>query len=421
MGRAPVLTLFGALVALAGYSAGGCVFGGRSDLSATEDLRCWPNAADCNADAEDGCETDLLSSVEHCGACDQSCRSGLVCGGGECLAPNDMVEIQGYNGGVVVRTADGDVWAWGINTDHRITSAPGVPVTYDTEEISLPTRVEGFPPQAAQVATNQAGICARIGGDVWCRGSSPITLSRAGDSEFAHRIPGIRDAVHLEAGHEGFCAVDAFNRPLCWGSNLDWNMLAVGAGWDVPAPSFAPVELTQLPEGLRVVKPSLALTAEGRVLTWGSTIDDGFPGTGREKAPIREVPGLGKVRRVDRLNTAGYCVETEDLRVVCWGVGPTVWDPTFDANGHFVLSTGRRFRRVVTSNGDDFCLLGEDGELECPRFPSVNRGGVMDVANGASSQCVITLETRRVLCRGNVFGVEGTGDSWIEAPIPRDE
>jgi hypothetical protein len=45
----------------------------------------------------------------------------------------------------------------------------------------------------------------------------------------------------------------------------------------------------------------------------------------------------------------------------------------------------------------------------------------MDVANGASSQCVITLETRRVLCRGNVFGVEGTGDSWIEAPIPRDE
>jgi hypothetical protein len=106
---------------------------------------------------------------------------------------------------------------------------------------------------------------------------------------------------------------------------------------------------------------------------------------------------------------------------VCWGFGPTVWDPPLDVNGHFVLSTGRRLRRVVSGQGDDFCLLGEDGELECPRYPLVNRGGVWDVAQDGGSHCVITLEARRVLCNSNVFGVEGTADQWIEAPIPHDE
>lgn len=401
---------------------GACVFGGRTDLPSEEELHCWETSADCNGDAEDGCETDLLSSSAHCSACDQPCPDGRVCGRGECMLPDAVVEIQGFDTGAVVRTAGGDVWAWGDNQHHRITSAPGVPVPDAFEQFELPTRVEGIPPNAEQIAVDELGICARVAGEVWCRGSGLITLVRGEKAQdFAHRIPGIRDVMHLEAGHGGFCAVDAFHRKLCWGSNADWNMLAVASGSFVPAPPIVPVELTQLPEQLRVIQPSLALTAEGQVLTWGSTIYDGFPGKGPEEAPIREVPGLGRVRRVDRISFSGYCAETEDLRVVCWGFGPTLWDPPLDANGHFVLSTGRRFRRVVSSQGTDFCTLDELGWLECLQYPGANRGEVWDAAQHGRTQCIITQGDRRVLCNGDVFGVSGSIDQWVEAPIPRDE
>ncbi len=418
MGRATLLTLGGAVSAF----VGACVFGGRSDLTATEELRCWETAADCNGEAEDGCETDLLSSVEHCGTCENACPSGLACGRGECLPPDHVVEIHGFDTGIVVRTAGGDVWAWGDNQHHRITSAPGLPISEDADFFALPIRVEGFPANAAQIAVDELGICARVAGEVWCRGAGSITLVPGDDAQdFAHRIPGIRDAVHLEAGHGGFCAVDAFGSPLCWGSNADWNMLAVASGSYVPAPPIVPVELTQLPEELRSVQPSLALTADGRVLSWGSTVDDGFPGEDPREAPIREVPGLGRVRRVDRISYRGYCAETEDLRVVCWGFGPTVWEPTFDANGHFVLSTGRRFRRVVSTLATDFCTLDEAGQLECLRYPAANRGNVWDVAQHGPAQCIIRGGDRRVFCNNTVFDAAGRSDQWIEAPIPRDQ
>jgi hypothetical protein len=53
---------------------------------------CDPNWGNCDSDNWNGCETDLLSTLAHCGGCNQACTnahaSGSVCSGGSCTAPS---------------------------------------------------------------------------------------------------------------------------------------------------------------------------------------------------------------------------------------------------------------------------------------------------------------------------------------------
>jgi hypothetical protein len=58
-----------------GCTRGSCVIG-----------RCKPGYRDCNGVAADGCEVDLQSDPESCGACDSACKSHL-CNQGVCEAP----------------------------------------------------------------------------------------------------------------------------------------------------------------------------------------------------------------------------------------------------------------------------------------------------------------------------------------------
>ncbi len=48
---------------------------------------CPPNRADCNGDWSDGCEVDLLTNMNHCGACGNACDgdAGQPCINGACL------------------------------------------------------------------------------------------------------------------------------------------------------------------------------------------------------------------------------------------------------------------------------------------------------------------------------------------------
>ena len=55
-------------------------------------LRCPDNTGDCNASADDGCEVDLLTSTNHCGSCEFACDPDHAtgeCVGGECLIKTD--------------------------------------------------------------------------------------------------------------------------------------------------------------------------------------------------------------------------------------------------------------------------------------------------------------------------------------------
>jgi hypothetical protein len=54
-------------------------------LGATCSTSCVQNFGECNGDVTDGCETDLASSLVHCGVCNHPCATGQTCQGGTCL------------------------------------------------------------------------------------------------------------------------------------------------------------------------------------------------------------------------------------------------------------------------------------------------------------------------------------------------
>lgn len=52
---------------------------------------CPGSLANCNGTATDGCETNLQSSAQHCGACGSPCTSGNICVGAACQQPPVVV------------------------------------------------------------------------------------------------------------------------------------------------------------------------------------------------------------------------------------------------------------------------------------------------------------------------------------------
>jgi len=59
---------------------------------------CAAGRGDCDGDRANGCETDTLQSPAHCGACRVACGAGLVCAGGRCQAcPAGLADCDGNN------------------------------------------------------------------------------------------------------------------------------------------------------------------------------------------------------------------------------------------------------------------------------------------------------------------------------------
>jgi hypothetical protein len=47
--------------------------------------QCAPGFADCNGNPADGCEANLNSDRNNCGACGNHCLSGQICDTGVCV------------------------------------------------------------------------------------------------------------------------------------------------------------------------------------------------------------------------------------------------------------------------------------------------------------------------------------------------
>lgn len=48
-------------------------------------VRCEAGFGDCNGRADDGCETDLQTTADHCGRCGSTCSGGQMCAMGACV------------------------------------------------------------------------------------------------------------------------------------------------------------------------------------------------------------------------------------------------------------------------------------------------------------------------------------------------
>jgi hypothetical protein len=58
-------------------------------------IACDSGFADCNGRPDDGCEIDLRSDLNHCGACGQTCPAGATCSNGACLCPSGSLPCEG--------------------------------------------------------------------------------------------------------------------------------------------------------------------------------------------------------------------------------------------------------------------------------------------------------------------------------------
>lgn len=73
--------------------------GAASDANATV-INCPVGFADCDRDSSNGCETRVLDSVEHCGACQNACSTGndtSTCVDGTCqlICPSGLADCDG--------------------------------------------------------------------------------------------------------------------------------------------------------------------------------------------------------------------------------------------------------------------------------------------------------------------------------------
>jgi hypothetical protein len=90
----------------------GEVTGGDAGTSgAPPQNECPPDMGECDGSSLTTCETELLSSVRHCGACENTCEG--LCVLGICKAPELMFKDAGHGGFVVTQDA-----AFTVLSDH---------------------------------------------------------------------------------------------------------------------------------------------------------------------------------------------------------------------------------------------------------------------------------------------------------------
>jgi hypothetical protein len=162
---------------------------------------CSPGFEDCNGDASDGCEADLRSDGDHCGACDRSCLS-QPCEASLCV-PEVLADglyfprrISLADGAVYWTTPDSicrspskggevEVLAEGLDDAYDITVGEGVIVWTDIgsdEVTSMP--MDGGPPAVLVQAGNPFAITILDGYAYFTD-----TYNKASSDERVTRVP----------------------------------------------------------------------------------------------------------------------------------------------------------------------------------------------------------------------------------------
>lgn len=323
-------------------------------IDARCEYTCVDGQGDCDGDASNGCEQDVLGSREHCGACGTSCA--WACAAGVC---DDPVEIAAGARHTCVRRTSGSVYCWGNNAAGQLGDG--------TDVISRPTpvRVMGLD-DAASISSRFFHACAaRTSGDVVCWGQNnrgQLGNGTVSDSNVPVNVLSLGSAGEVAAGGSYSCAARTTGEVLCWGSNRN-GQLGDGTTMD----STTPVLVRDF------IGPSLLTSGGGHTCLesavgaecWGSN-DSGQLGDGTfvdRSSPVPVADPLGATM----LSAGGFhtCARTSG-GIQCWGnnIAGQIGDGTM-TNRSRPVSVMVGIARSVSCGAAHTCALNGTGTVSC--------------------------------------------------------
>lgn len=273
---------------------------------------CAENLDDCDEKVENGCEANLRTSAQHCGACGHACAT-------ECIAGtcNDPIEVSAGPSYTCAIRASGSLWCWGADTWGNL----GVG---EAEMVLSPRKVE-LPGPVAAVSTgrleNNMHTCALLAeGAVYCWGSNAYGQIGA-QGIMGSPSPVLVDlppSMSVAAGGVHTCALSKAQQLRCWGAN-DSGQLGAGMGVGAtPKPTVVLVNADDVAAGAR---HTCGRVLDGGLWCWGAN-GSGQLGNGAltaEYQPVKIPAAAGSLEL--GLGTSHTCARFPDGTVRCWGEG----------------------------------------------------------------------------------------------------
>lgn len=288
-------------------------------------LACATGFDDCDGSPANGCEADLTTNTAHCGACGNACSVGERCVGGVC---DPVVGGGGDENHLCVVRDGGRAYCAGDNEFRQIA---GEATPWRGQTMTLVTRSDGSPFLARDVVASAQSTCAigRVGveeGRIHCWGRGETASPGGGLTVWPTALAGPEDFAARRfvrlSGHTGrVCALDAEGAIWCWGQNRTGGdsgaAFPLGTG-SVAANPVARLDAPVAARQLTLGRSNLCFIGVDDLLYCrGQRLGNGN-GDAANRDVFAAVEGLTEVVAADAQDAA-VCALRRNGELLCWG------------------------------------------------------------------------------------------------------
>lgn len=352
-----------------------CGANAACDMGTCRASTCPGGMGDCDGDIGNGCETDVTSSVEHCGVCGNACvwaceagacddpaslsdgrgqcvlrrSGGVACfgsnhrgqlGDGTFIDSDVPVDVVGFNGigtlsdvtqvavgarFVCARHADSTATCWGENREGQL-SIPSSRSNRSSTPIAV-SQLNGTPlGSIASVAAGDAVACALMANSTMrCWGKAARFRPAASSTEETHPViismgtTALSNITQIAIGRVHTCILQGDGTVRCWGTN-QYGQLGTGGAltgaYDYSRSSVSDLSPTAIAAG---DDHTCALLDSGTVKCWGNNASGQIGDGGMViRSTPASVSGITDAVAISA-SYATSCALHGDGRVSCWG------------------------------------------------------------------------------------------------------
>jgi alpha-tubulin suppressor-like RCC1 family protein len=426
-------------------SAGACVVG-----------TCTAPQADCDQKVSTGCETNVQTNAQHCGACGNACAAGEVCSAGACKGSCDQgltkcgascaeikSDVQNCNGCGKACSAPANGSAvcaastCGSQCNNGYRSCPGNTCKAESAQACG----ANCSVCAGPANGNGQAVCASGACKVQC--SAGYSTCAEGCCKDAPVVPTAYKWGKIATGELHACAVTNASAVKCWGNGGGG---AGRLGRLVSGYSSVPIDVVQLGTAFSMVGSgdvhSCAVSKVGAVKCWGDGQNGRLGNNSNVNGPAPvDVQGLSSGIVMASVGSYHTCALTTAGAVKCWGANDNgqLGNGTSVTSGIPVDVIGLSNKITNVASGSQYtCAVTSAGAVKCWGYrmapfvggdypnsavPVDMQGldtGVVMVAAGFSHSCAVT-SVGAVKCWGsNNNGRLGDGkvsDSYELRPV----